>query len=46
MYESITQTNSEQPLVPKASQEIISDPIIAWHALRGLDLAGLEAMLK
>ena len=35
-----------EPLVPKPSQEVIADPNTAWHAIRGFDFAGLEAMLE
>lgn len=34
-----------EPLELKPSQEAIADPSTAWHAIRGYDFAGLEAML-
>ncbi len=45
MSEAKIQIDTET-LVPKPSQEVIGDPNIAWHAIRGYDFAGLEAMLE
>lgn len=45
MSEAKTRIDIE-PLAPKPSQEVIADPNTAWHAIRGYDFAGLEAMLE
>jgi hypothetical protein len=34
-----------QPLIGLPSEEIIADPTVVWHAIRGYDFAGLERML-
>lgn len=38
-------SNEREPLQQKPSQEIINDPKVLWHAVRGYDFAGLESML-
>lgn len=35
-----------EPIVAITSQEVIADPNTAWHATRGFDFAGVEAMLE
>ena len=35
-----------EPVNPLPSDEIIADPTVAWHAIRGYDFAGLEAILQ
>ena len=38
-------SNERELLQQKPSQEIINDPKVLWHAVRGYDFAGLESML-
>lgn len=38
-------SNEREPLQQKPSKEIINDPKVLWHAVRGYDFAGLESML-
>jgi hypothetical protein len=38
-------SNEREPLQQRPSQEIINDPKVLWHAVRGYDFAGLESML-
>lgn len=39
-------SNERELLQQKPSQEIINDPKVLWHAVRGYDFAGLESMLE
>lgn len=35
-----------EPITALPSEEIIANPSVAWHAIRGYDFAGLEGMLQ
>jgi hypothetical protein len=35
-----------EPICPLPSGEIIADPTTVWHAIRGYDFAGLEAIMQ